>query len=217
MQPRYLVPVAAALMITAVPVLATSQSGPQVPGAQDVSRVSAGTYRTDPLHTLVGWSVNHFGFNDYYGVFGDAEGVLQIDPANPAAASVAVTIPITSLAVVSEGLREHLLRGGKDGAAADFFGPEPAPAIFRSTSVRMDDDDKDEAVITGNLTLNGVTRPITIEAEFTGAGANPMSKKETIGFEGETVIRRSEFGMSALIPLVADEVELKISAAFEKQ
>jgi len=73
------------------------------------------------------------------------------------------------------------------------------------------------ATIVGDLTMNGVTRPVTIAAEFTGAGANPMSKKETIGFEGTTTINRSEFGLSTFVPMVSDEVELTISAAFEKQ
>jgi len=67
------------------------------------------------------------------------------------------------------------------------------------------------------LTLNGVTRPVTIDAQFTGAGANPMNKKQTVGFEGVTTVKRSDFGLSYGIPMVADEVKLDISAAFEKQ
>lgn len=199
-----------------VPALALQDGPPELPGQVDTSRVSGGIYAADPAHTLVAWSVDHFGFNDYYGAFGDIEGTLTIDPANPEAASVDVTIPITSVAVVSEALRDHLLRPGKDGAEPDFFGADPAPARFVSTGVKVADNGT-EATITGNLTLNGVTRPVTIDAEFTGAGTNPMNEKETIGFEGTTSIMRSEFGIDFAVPMVGDEVMLLISAAFEKQ
>ena len=197
-----------------VPALALQDSAPELPGQMDASRVSGGTYATDPSHTLVAWSVNHFGFNDYYGAFGDVEGTLEIDPADPEAATLDVTIPIASLSVVSEGLRDHLLRPGKDGGDPDFFGADPEAARFVSTSVEVDGT---EAAITGDLTMNGVTKPVTIDAQFTGAGNNPMSKVETIGFEGTTTIARSDFGIDYAIPMVSDEVKLKISAAFEKQ
>lgn len=72
-------------------------------------------------------------------------------------------------------------------------------------------------MITGDLTLNGVTKPVTFEAEFTGAGTNPFNKKATVGFEAETEIKRSDFGVNYGIPFVSDEVELDISVAFEKQ
>lgn len=192
----------------------TAQGAPQVPGAMDSARVTAGTYAADSNHSLIGWEVNHFGFNDYYGLFGDVAGTLTIDPANPSAAKVDVTIPIANVTTANKGLTDHLLRAGKDGGKPDFFGPAPAPARFVSTSVKADGT---KATISGNLTMNGVTKPVTFEAEFTGAGTNPMNKKATIGFEAETTIKRSDFGVNYGIPLVSDEVELDISVAFEKQ
>lgn len=202
--------------LAAAPVLADNHAAPQTPGAMDVARVTAGTYATDPAHTLVGWRVDHFGFNDYFGTFGDAEGTLTIDPANPEAAQVDVTLPITSVSVVSKGLRDHLLRPGKDGGDPDFFGPEPAPARFVSDEVTIYGNGT-KALVSGNLTLNGRTNPVVIEAKFTGAGKNPRSQVETIGFEGEFSINRSDFGIGYAIPLVGDEVGLTISVAFEKQ
>ncbi|WP_027441910.1 YceI family protein [Erythrobacter cryptus] len=191
----------------------TAQGAPELPGAPDPARVVAGTYTADPAHSLIAFEVNHFGFNDYYGLFGDVAGTLTIDPANPDAAKVDVTIPIASVTTASKGLTEHLLRPGKEGAAPDFFGPAPAPARFVSTSVKAEGM---TAVITGDLTLNGVTKPVTFVAEFTGAGTNPFNKKATIGFEAETSIKRSDFGVNYGIPFVSDEVELDISVAFEK-
>ena len=188
--------------------------GMQLPGQKDASRVTAGTYKTDPGHSLIGWEVNHFGFNDYFGIFGDVAGTLTLDPANPNAAKVDVTIPVAKVTTASAGLTSHLLRAGKDGGKPDFFGPAPADARFVSTKVIASGM---TAKITGNLTLNGVTKEVVLDAEFTGAGANPFNKKETIGFEAETTIKRSDFGIAYALPMVSDEVELDISVAFEKQ
>jgi len=192
-----------------------AQGAPELPGAVDASRVAAGTYKLDPGHTLVGWRVNHFGFNDYFGLFGNIDGTLTIDPTDLESAKLDVTIPIAEVTTASEGLTAHLLRAGAEGAAPDFFGPDAEPARFVSTSVRRTGERT--ANVTGDLTLNGVTRPVTIEAEFTGAGAHPMSQVQTIGFEGTATINRSEFNIGFALPVVSDAVELDLTAAFEKQ
>ena len=72
------------------------------------------------------------------------------------------------------------------------------------------------AVIEGMLTLNGVTKPVSITARLTGAGANPMNRKQTVGFTGTARIKRSDFNVSFAIPMVTDTVDLDITAAFEK-
>ncbi|WOE74309.1 YceI family protein [Alterisphingorhabdus coralli] len=201
-----------ASLIVATPLIA--QSAPQVPGAVDASRVTGGTYATDPGHTLIGWRVSHFGFNDYFGIFGDATGTLTMTPDNLTGAKVDITIPVAKVTTASEGLTEHLLRPGKDGGPADFFGPEPSDARFVSTEVAVDGT---TAKITGDLTLNGVTKPVTLDTTFTGAGTHPFNQKETVGFEATTTLKRSDFGINYAIPFVSDEVELDISVAFEKQ
>ena len=212
---RRIAPLAAiALAIVAVPVV-IAQNAPTVPGAPDKTRVAAGTYAADAGHTMVVWEVDHFGFSKYSGMFGDVTGTLVIDPANPAASKVDVTIPVAKVTTASSGLTGHLLRAGKDGGKPDFFGPAPADAKFVSTSVVLDDDG-DEAKVTGNLTLNGVTKPVTLDVDFHGAGVG-MNKKETVGFQAETTIKRSDFGINMGIPYVSDAVELEIHAAFEKQ
>ena len=187
----------------------------QIPGAVEVSRVAAGSYKVDPAHTQVGWRVSHFGFNDYLGLFGQIEGTMEIDPANVEDTSFDLTIPISSVAVSSDGLKDHLLRPGKDGGSPDFFGPEPDPAKFVSTNVRRTSETT--ALVTGQLTMNGKTGPVAILAEFTGAGANPFNKKETIGFEGRAVIDRTLWGINYAAPAIGREVELNISVAFERE
>lgn len=207
---------ALALAITVPTVIAQNQPAPtQTPGQKDKSRVQAGTYEADAGHSMVVWEVDHFGFSDYTGIFGDITGTLTIDPANLAAAKVDVTIPVAKVTTASKGLTAHLLKPAAEGGKADFFGADPAPARFVSTSVVLDDDG-DEAKITGDLTLNGITRPVTLDAEFKGAGNHPMNKKLNVGFKGEAKILRSEFGLTYGIPMVSDEVELEIHVAFEK-
>lgn len=212
---RRIIPLAALALTAATASIVVAQNA-GVPGAPDKSRVAAGTYVADPGHTMVVWEVDHFGFSRYTGIFGDVAGTLVIDPANPAAAKVDVTIPVAKVTTASAGLTSHLLRDGKDGGKPDFFGAAPADAKFVSTSVVVDAEG-DEAKVAGNLTLNGVTRPVTLDVDFHGAGTNPFNKKETVGFQAEATIKRSDFGIAYGIPVVSDEVELEIHAAFEKQ
>lgn len=192
-----------------------AQMPKEAPGKPDKTRVTAGTYKLDPNHALIGWRVDHFGFSDYFGIFGSSTGTLTLDPKNPAAAKVEVTIPVGKVLTASPGLNDHLLRRGKDGAKPDFFGPDPADATFVSTRVSPGKDGM-SATIVGNLTLNGVTKPVTIAARFHGAGNSPMGGKATVGFSGKATILRSHWGIATAIPLVSDKVELDISAPFEK-
>lgn len=206
-------PVLALLAVTSYGAL-TAQAPAEAPGKRDPARVLPGTYTVDGAHTLVSWRVSHFGVNDYVGLFGDAAGTLQLDPKNLAATRLELTVPVSRVTVASQGLRDHLLRAGKDGGRPDFFGAAPADARFVSTTVRR--TGAMTATITGDLTLNGVTRPVTIAAEFVGAGPNPMNKRLNVGFHGTAAIRRSEFGIGYGVPMIADRVELDISAAFEQ-
>jgi polyisoprenoid-binding protein YceI len=201
-------------LLIAVPLLAQNMPM-QAPGSKDAAKVTAGNYTADPNHTLIGWRVNHLGFNDYFGIFGSVKGTLSLDPKNPNAAKVDISIPVSKVTTASAGLTDHLLRAGKDGGKPDFFGPAPADAKFVSTSVVAKGT---TAKIAGNLTLNGVTKPVTLDAEFSGAGTTPamMGGKETVGFHAKTTIKRSDFGVSMAIPLVSDAVALDISVAFEK-
>ncbi|MDO9361324.1 MAG: YceI family protein [Sphingopyxis sp.] len=211
---RRIVPLAAlALAVVATPLVLAQ--GASAPGAKDKTRVTAGTYAADANHTIVVWEVDHLGFSKYTGIFGSVTGTLVLDPKNPAASKVDVTIPVSKVTTANAGLTDHLLRAGKDGGKPDFFGAAPADAKFVSTSVVVDEDG-DEAKVTGKLTLNGVTKPVTLDVDFFGAGVG-MNKKETVGFQAETTIKRSDFGISMGIPMVSDEVELEIHAAFEKQ
>jgi polyisoprenoid-binding protein YceI len=186
-----------------------------VPGAKNPALVTGGTYMADSGHSMVKWTVDHLGFTPYTGIFGDVSGTLTLDPKNLSTAKVDVTIPVAKVTTASSGLTSHLLRAGKDGGKADFFGAAPADAKFVSTRVVASGQN---AKVTGNLTLNGVTRPVTLDAKFYGAGKAPamMGGKENVGFTATGTIKRSEFGVGYGIPVVSDAVQLEIIAAFQK-
>ncbi|WP_156679017.1 YceI family protein [Sphingomonas profundi] len=202
-----LAPLAALALAAALP--AAAQMPTKAPGTMDVKQVTAGTYSVDSGHTQVVFTVNHLGFNSYWGIFGGATGTLTIDPAKPNAATVSIEIPLNGLVTTSEKLNAHL-------ATPDFFDAAKFPtATFKSTSVTVSGN---SARIAGNLTLRGVTKPVVLDAKFTGAGNGPMPPHGlNVGFEATTSVKRSDFGISYGVPLVSDVVPLKITAAFEKK
>ncbi|EJW13201.1 YceI family protein [Rhodovulum sp. PH10] len=198
---------AAAVVVPAVTGPALAQSATELPGRVDPSRVAAGRYTVDTDHTQVVFTANHFGFTDYVGLIGGATGTLTLDPAKPDTAKVTIDIPLKSVVTTSSKLNGHL-------QTADFFDTKKFPtATFESTEIAAEGN---TARITGNLTLRGVTRPVVLDARFTGAGVNPMNKAATVGFSATTTIKRSDFGVSFGLPVVSDEVGLEIVAAFEK-
>lgn len=189
--------------------LAATSAAAQAPaaGPAAVKSIQAGTYKVDPHHTQVIWSVDHLGLSRLYGMVGQMSGELRLDPARPEAASVAIDIPLSGLTVTSSQFAGHLATG-------DLFDTAKFPsARFVSRSVTVTGD---KAVIRGDLTLRGVTRPVVLDARLYGAGANPMSKAQTVGFSATAKLKRSEFGLGYAVPAVSDEVSLEITAAFEK-
>ncbi len=135
---------------------------------------------------------------------------LTLDPANPSNSTLAATIPLTDVDSNSEGLDGHL-------QTDDFFDTANHPtATFRATSIVVDSDDPTEADVTGELTLRGVTRPVTMEVEFNQAGPS-MGGVYKVGFDGEATIRRSEFGIDFALPALGDEVELHMEGEFVLQ
>lgn len=196
----------AAAVLTALPVTAQAPAGK--PGSADPTKVAAGSYAIDPGHTQILFAYDHMGFSQNMGVIAMPTGTLALDPAKPEAAKVSVTIPVGNLRTGIPKLDEHLM-------GAQFFDSVKFPnATFESTGVKVDGTTAD---ITGNLTIKGKTVPVTLDAVFYGAGANPMSKKTTIGFTATTTVKRSAFGMDLAAPIVDDAIQLKIVAAFEKQ
>ena len=192
------------LGLLAAPLAAQSQAARSAPPA---AAVQAGSYKLDPNHTQVVWSVDHLGFSRLYGMVGGMSGTLQLDPTRPSAAKVQVDIPLSGLTVTSPGFAQHL-------QTPDLFDVTKFPSarfVSRTVAVRGE-----QATITGDLTMRGVTRPVVLNARLFGAGANPMNKAQTVGFSAKTQLKRSDFGLGYAAPAVSDVVDLEITAAFEK-
>lgn len=189
----------AALAFAAAPALAQA--------SHDPAAVKAGTYKVEPYHTQVAFSLLHFGLTEYSGFFSGASGSLTLDPANPAADKLDVTVPVDSVLTTVPKLTGEL-KGDKWFDAAKY-----PTAEFVSTKVTL--AGRASAIINGTLTLHGVTKPITLKAHLVGAGVNPIDKAYTVGFSATGTIKRSQFGVSAYVPYIGDDVRLTIAGAFE--
>jgi polyisoprenoid-binding protein YceI len=175
----------------------------------DPAAAQAGTYSLEPVHTRVLFSVSHLGLTRWYGDFSRASGVLVLDPRDPAVSRVEVSVPIASVSTTNATLDAEL-------EGADWFDAAKWPtAVFKSRRVTLTGAGR--ALIEGDLTLHGITAPLTLEASFNGAGANPFDKSYAVGFDAVGKLKRADFGIAKDIPFVGDEVSLIISAAFVRK
>lgn len=174
--------------------------------------LAADTYQFDKSHTTVGFSVRHIVTN-VGGKFQDFSGTIQVDKAKPESSSVEFTIQAASINTNEPKRDEHL-------KSPDFFDVANNPTItFKSTSVKP--AGKDAFEVTGNLTMRGVTKQVTLPVTFLGEGKDPWGN-EKIGFELSTVLNRKDYGINwnktldAGGVLVADEVKVQISVEANK-
>lgn len=159
-------------------------------------------YRFDKVHTQVHASVNHLGWSNSTARLQVQDGVIRFDPDRLAASSVDVTVGLDTLDLGDATWKEHV-SAEKWLDAANF-----PTARFVSTDVRPTGDASFDLV--GELTLKGVTRPVTLHATINKAGPHPFTKKPALGVSATGTIRRTEFGVSEFAPMVSDEVQLRI-------
>ena len=165
----------------------------------------ATTYTIEPDYTQAVFRWSHLGFSNPAAQVSQGQGTLEFDPANPTRAAVNVTIALSSLNTGVPALDEHL-------RSEDFFEVAKFPtASFRSTKVEQGAG-KDRLKVTGELSLHGVTRPVTLDVTVLKIGANPRTQLPTVGFEATTTLKRSDFGLGAFVPQVSDEIKLQISS-----
>lgn len=165
---------------------------------------AAETYVMDNHHTQVEFSWNHFGFSNPVANFDQIEGSINYDADDITKSSVEATITTASINSHVKDLDEHL-------SSADFFDVAKYPtATFKSTSVKKGAGEN-KLVVNGDLTLHGVTKPVTIDATLNKAGEHPMSKRATVGFDGVAHIKRSDFGIGKYVPNVSDDVRIRIT------
>ncbi|KAB1070923.1 YceI family protein [Methylobacterium planeticum] len=203
---RQTAPILALLLLAAGPLAAADSAAPAAPST-DPTQVRPGAYRLDTAHGKITWSVSHLGFSTYYGGITDVTGEAHLDPKEPARSRLTVTIGIDSVNGLDERLNQHL-------RSPDFFDAAKFPkAAFTATSVEP--TSPTTARVSGDLTLKGVTKPVAFDATFNQAGISPVDKAYTVGFDGRTVLKRSDFGISAFLPLLGDEVSLRLEGEFK--
>lgn len=169
---------------------------------------AADSFNIDPLHSSVIFKIAHFDTSNFYGRFGRVDGTITADAGTPTAFTVRVDAD--SIDTNSKERDDHL-RG------PDFFDVKQFPDItFKSTAVKPSADGK-AFDVTGDLTLHGVTKPVTATLTKTGQGKN-MKGVDIVGFETTFKVKRSEFGMSGFLNKgVGDEVTLMVSFESVKQ
>ncbi len=160
-------------------------------------------YVLDSSHSQIVFSYNHLGFSTNYGMFSGFEGKISYDAENPAASSVEVSFPVETMLTGWQARFDHFM-------TPEFFGAvEDKTVRFVSTGIEVTGEKT--AKITGDLTLNGVTKSVVLDATLNQAGEHPMEKKPWLGFSATTTLIRSDFNVGMFAPYVSDEVPVQIS------
>jgi polyisoprenoid-binding protein YceI len=166
-------------------------------------------YLFDKPHTQIIFFVDHLGFAKSSGKFLDYTGEIQWDKGEPEKSSVNATIQVNSLDMGDKTWNEHLL-------ADKFFDAAKFPTMtFKSTSIQKTGEKT--ANITGDLTLHGVTKPVVLATTFNNAGKHPMMDRMEAGFSATAHLKRSDFGMSQYVPMVGDDIDIRIEVEAYKE
>ncbi|HVQ88989.1 MAG TPA: YceI family protein [Actinomycetes bacterium] len=175
---------------------------------------TTGTWAIDPSHTRLGFSAKHAMVTTVRGQFNDFEGSLTLDGSHPAGSAAALRVQTASFSTGNED-RDNHVRGG------DFLDVEAYPEMtFASTGIRHLRDDA--FVVDGDLTIRGETRPVELKVELEGVSKDPFGN-DRIGFSGETVISRKDFGLTWNVALeaggvlVSDKVKITLDVSAVKQ
>ena len=162
----------------------------------------ADTYTFDSPHTFPNFVINHLGFSNIHGRFNNTTGTMTMD-REKGTGSVEVVIDAASIDTGFKKRDDHL-------RSPDFFNVNEFPEItFKSTKVSFKGKG---AEVTGNLTMKGVTKPVTLTVDSINCGPHPFNKKEMCGFGATATIKRSDFGVNYGLPAIGDEITLSLDA-----
>jgi polyisoprenoid-binding protein YceI len=167
-----------------------------------------GIWKNDDPHSQLGFTVTHLGIAEVSGTFNDFDVTVNASKPDFSDAVVELTAKTASIDTRVEARNNHL-------KSADFFNVEKFPTMtFKSTSLK--NAGRNKYKLTGNLTLNGITKPVIMDLQYRGQVENPMSKKQTVGFQVTGSIKRSDFnlGSSFPAPMISDEVIVKADGEF---
>lgn len=160
---------------------------------------AADTYKVDPVHSSISFMISHAGISNIHGRFNDFSGSITIDKADPAKSSFALTIPIDSIDTNNQKRDEHL-------RAPDYFNAKQFPTMsFQSTKVKAVDGGYE---VTGDLTMHGVTKPLTFKLKGADKVVEFPKGTQRIGFVSTFSLLRSDYGMTVEPKALGDEIEI---------
>lgn len=160
-------------------------------------------YVLDASHSQILFSYNHLGFSTNYGMFSGFDGAISFDAEDPAKSSVTIEFPVTTLLTGWQERFDHFM-------TADFFNAEVNKTVkFVSTGIEVTGDTT--ARITGDLTINGVTKPVVLDTVLNQKGDHPMANKPWLGFTATTTVLRTDYNLGQFAPYISDEVKIDIS------
>ena len=193
-----------------LPLTMLALSACATPPVLDVAAAPEGAYVLDPTHTSVNWSLSHSGLSFYTARFDEISGALDFNPDAPTNSRLDVRIDPKSVSTGDAEWDETLATDGR------YFDGDSYPEIrFISTSAVTTTDTTGK--VTGKLTLRGITKPVTLDVTYNGAGKSFGNPGATLGFSAVGKIKRSDWGMDYLTSFgIGDEVTLRIEAEFNE-
>ena len=168
--------------------------------------LAASKYDIDTGHTQITFTWDHFGFSNPSAMLEKISGDFELDTADLTKSTISVTLPLEGLHTGVPKLDEHL-------KSPDFFDAAKYPNVtFKSTKVENDrSSGAMQLKVTGDLTVHGVTKPVTLAVKVNKIGDNPMMKAASAGFDADVTLKRSEFGVDKYIPNVSDAIRVHIT------
>jgi polyisoprenoid-binding protein YceI len=197
--------------VSSAEIQARTQTGPNSQAGEITSiaaKIPPGTYVPDDTHAYLSFSYSHLGLSNPQLFFRDFNATLELDGNNMSNSSVNITIDAASIDTSVPELDNDL-------KSANFFDVGNYPEIiFQSTAYEQATEDTGR--LTGNLSVRGITKSVTLDVKINSAAMNRMTRKEMIGVSVSGTINRSDYGMDAYLPMVGDELSLDIQVEFEK-
>ncbi len=179
---------------------------PKIEPTTDLAATPGGAYKVDASHTSVTFEIMHMNFSTYVGRFNTVDASLNFNKAAPEKSTATVTIDTASIDTNNDVLEGKL-------RSAEFFDAVKHPKIT-FVADKLDLKTASTGTLSGQLTMHGVTKPLTLDVTFNGGAKNPMTQNYTLGFAATGVLKRSDYGITAYIPLVGDEVKITVHSEF---
>lgn len=201
---------AAAAAVFLAPAAALAPIPAAAQEAASISNVASGQYKPDPTHAYIVFTYTHMGMSHPQLRFNKFDATLTLDSKDPTKSRIEVAIDPNSVDSGVPKLDEHL-------TGPDFFNTaKPGNDTITFVATKLERTDVVNGVMIGDLTMNGITKPVTLDVTLNGAGPSPASGKPTVGVSARGTLKRSEWGIDKYVPAVGDTVDFRIEAEFVK-